>query len=348
MSKKIRCIILCTLLPATIFAQATRYVPMQPQPLSYTPTAFHITEITDDRGHNYIGTLKTTDKEQLELQGGTASWFRQFIEAGIKANNNTQSISLHVVKLDIDMKQKGGVWQVNSSIDLAFYVVGTKVMGYSAKSQGETGKSPEVYITDFIGNTLAADFKRFDEWWGQNSGKVPTNPNVKLNVTFATTTGKPNTIIYNTARPLKISDFTGPAENTIVEQAATYSGIMLGYVEHIEKGETIVDVTVTPYFDVSKSWFKPEGKTPAVLAHEQTHFDITAIKACELAAAIRNAKLTRDNYASVIEQLQKQSSQATGDEEELFDAETKHGIVTDKEAAWEKKVKQQVKAIGCY
>lgn len=322
---------------------------MQPQQLSYTPVSFHISDVSDDRSNNkYIGTIKTAKKDQLALDGGTATWLRQFLDASMKASDTTPAVSMHIIKLDVDVKQKGKAWQVSSSIDLAFHVSGRKIISYSGKSEGETAKSPETYITEFIAHTLAADFQRFDQWWAVNGGKVPTKSGAKVNVIIATTTDKPGNIIYNSAKPLSIPDFMGAPEESIVELAATYSGIMLGYEEKVENGEMVLDVTVTPYFDKSKSWFKPEGKTPAVLAHEQTHFDITAIKTCELANAIRNASLTRDTYASVIERLQRESTQATSDEEDKFDSETNHGIIKDKEVEWEKKIKQQIKSINCY
>ena len=85
-----------------------------------------------------------------------------------------------------------------------------------------------------------------------------------------------------------------------------------------------------------------------MLAHEQTHFDITGIKACELVTAIRNATFTQENYVKLLEELQTKNSQEANEEESLYDNETLHGTIPDKQEAWEKKITEKVKTIGCY
>lgn len=128
----------------------------------------------------------------------------------------------------------------------------------------------------------------------------------------------------------------------------TVSGIGVGYASSTKNGQIVLDVTVTPYFNKATSWFKPAGRNTRVLAHEQTHFDITAIKACELVAAIRKASFTQDNYVKLLEELQMKNAQESNDEEVLYDKETVHGTIADIKAAWEKKITEQVRSIGCY
>jgi len=167
-------------------------------------------------------------------------------------------------------------------------------------------------------------------------------------VAIGRTTDKPNCIVYSLQRPLSIADFTGPAEGQIEELAATYSGIGMGYSSQTQNGQVVLDLKVTPYFDKSQSWFKEEGKNPRVLAHEQAHFDITAIKACELAETIRNTSFTQENYQQLIQQLQKQNAKDANEEEATYDSETNHGIIEGKQIEWQARLKQKVREMGCY
>ncbi|MES2702609.1 MAG: hypothetical protein V4649_08225 [Bacteroidota bacterium] len=349
--KLFRCVVIAAIVlaPYASFAQGGVVVPPKTVQFPYAPREFYITDVVDDRENTGdIGTVKAGRKEALRMQGGAAGWLSQFIATNVSYKKSGQPITLHILKLESEIKQKGAKWQVSTAISLAFYSGATKIIGYSGKSQGETSKSPDIYITEYIVHALETDFKRFDEWWPANKGKVPLRADVKINVVLAQATDRPGCIAFDKNTPLQIDDFKGPPEDDVRELAATYSGITVGYAEHVENGQSVLDITVIPYFDKSKSWFKLAGKTPYVLAHEQAHLDITAIKACELAEQFRKSKLTRDNFAQAIQQMQQDNAKATSDEEELYDAETAHGTITAKQVAWEKKVKQQLNAVGCY
>ncbi len=62
-----------------------------------------------------------------------------------------------------------------------------------------------------------------------------------------------------------------------------------------KKGVLYVEVNLLVYFDRTKSWTKKDGRHPEVLAHEQIHFDITAIFACAFAQAVREYSFTPSN-----------------------------------------------------
>jgi len=50
----------------------------------------------------------------------------------------------------------------------------------------------------------------------------------------------------------------------------------------------------------------------------------------------------------VINDLQKQNTQESYDEENMYDNETNHGIIKDKQIAWQNKLTEQIRTIGCY
>jgi hypothetical protein len=155
-------------------------------------------------------------------------------------------------------------------------------------------------------------------------------------------------LVYSLGRPLQIKDFTGPIKPNTTELAVTSSGTGIYYQEHVEKGQIVLDIVVRPFFQKSKSWFKENGRNTNVLAHEQTHFDITAIKACELAAALREATLTPQNYQTFPEEIYRKYVQETNDEQEAYDNDTNHGTIKEKQAIWEKKISERVREVGCY
>lgn len=153
-----------------------------------------------------------------------------------------------------------------------------------------------------------------------------------------------NLILFDRNRKLTIKDFKGKPDNYSHGVGATYSGISMEMQGFSKNSAVTVNVTLTVYFDQTKSWMKPEGKTERVLAHEQVHFDLTAIKACDLAKAIEQGKFTSDNVQQKIRDLQEYHTKELSKLQQAYDKETRHGTVANKQAEWSAKVAEQLAA----
>lgn len=156
-----------------------------------------------------------------------------------------------------------------------------------------------------------------------------------------------NLILFDRSRKLTIKDFKGRPDRDSHGVGATYSGISMEMQGISKNGTVTVNVTLTVYFDQTKSWMKPEGKTERVLAHEQIHFDLTAIKACDLAKAIEQGKFTADNVQQKIRDLQEYHTKELGKLQQAYDKESKHGTIVEKQAEWSAKVADQLAASAC-
>ncbi len=331
-------------------AQEVKYVQLKQGKVSFSPKGYYVGEVVDDReGRGAIGELRNGNKKEiLAFANSVTITLNNYIKANVVQDNRTQRLQLHVTRLKIDISRKGPGWQGSGEVVYTFFTGEDKLIEYTSKGTAQMGSAPEQYAEKFTRESLVNAMKQFELWWGKNKGSVVTNEGVRANVTVAQTTKEKDHIAYSVNRPLRISDFTGPAVGRPEELAATISGISYSSKERIVDGMIVLDIVITPHFNVKDSWFREEGKTPEVLAHEQTHFDITAIKACELAAQIRKASLTRKNHDAVLKRLHDQNYLDMSDEQEAYDGETNHGIIRDKQLAWEKKVTEQVKKSGCY
>jgi hypothetical protein len=341
-------IIHATILPAV--AQNVTYIKLKQEKAGYAPRNYHITAITDDRTDTgSIGRIiGSGDKSRVFFHNGAASSLTDYIANNVTQDKNTQPVTLHVSNLDMEARKQGPMWRVDVATTYTFYVGGKKVVEYSGKSHGEMNTDPAEYMETNIRQTLDNDLKKFDQWWSENKGRIATTSAVKVNVSIGRAIDKPNCIVYSAREPLQIADFTGRPEEGGKELAITTSGIAMAYSSQTENSQVVVDVTIIPYFNKTLSWFKPAGKNPHVLAHEQAHFDITAIKAYELATAIRNASFTQENYISRLGDMQTKNSQDSYAEETKYDSETNHGTIPDQQEAWEKRLKEQIKTLNNY
>lgn len=150
-------------------------------------------------------------------------------------------------------------------------------------------------------------------------------------------------IAWNENYKLSWSDFKAASKgNGYV--ASTSSGISFSYTfSFTETGEIInLDVSITSYFYPENSWFIPSEVSQYILNHEQTHFDISELHARILRKEISEATFTK-NLKIEIEAIYKSIEDKRRAMQQLFDKETDHSKIKEKELEWEVVVAQQLK-----
>ena len=339
------------ILSVAVFAQGN-VITLKQEHVAFVPKTYYIRAITDSLSDSLgIGTMTDDKKQKLMIQGGSGAAFKNFIN-NITQDKSKQAIVMNIDKIDIDIKKKDSIWVIQIAMSVSFYAEGIFLVKYTSSGHSETDADPKEYAEHFIRQTIEKNLGKFDSWWAENKNRFAVSETVKVNVVVAKTTNNLNWIVYSTRRPLQIRDFAGPVQDTAEEKATTLSGNTFLFTVETQKGQLVVNVTITPYFDKSQSWFKKDGvednKNAALLAHEQAHFDITAVKTCELVDAIRKSSFTKDNYISILNQLQKQYDQERNEEQDLYDKETNHSIIVDAQQAWQKRISLKVKALDCY
>lgn len=342
-------IALCT--AAQAHAQGGTNILFKQEKISFRPAGYFVKDVVDDRpDKSTIGVIrKGAGKEKINLQSGAAGALKGWIANNVTQNKATQPVTIHINKLDFEVRSEEGKSKVEGVINLIFYVGKDKVMEYNINGRGATGADAGQYVEGMIRKAVEDDLRKFDTFWLKNNKEVATKKDVKVNVVIGKTTTLPNCFAYTSQRPLQFADFMGALDAGKPDKAATTAcGIGVAYSTQVQNGQKVLNVTVTTYFNKDESWFRPEGKKPHVLMHEQIHFDITAIKACELAASIRKATFTSDNYDYLIEQLRTKKVQEANDEQTAYDRETEHGKKKEAQQLWEKKIKVKLKSCGCY
>ncbi len=139
------------------------------------------------------------------------------------------------------------------------------------------------------------------------------------------------------------ADFQGEPKRGSGYVASTNSGISFSYSFSYseEKGDTDLNFSVASNFYPKLSWYIPSEVTENTLKHEQTHFDIS-----ELHARILRKKISEKRFSKNIEKeinaLYKKIEVKRRGMQNLFDSETDHSNIRDKEIEWEAFVAKQL------
>ncbi len=141
-------------------------------------------------------------------------------------------------------------------------------------------------------------------------------------------------IVWAANRPLTAADFK--ARPPFAPQAAlTVADLKAsaGCKDYVFAGG------VQATFDPNTSWIKdPKTLTPALLRHEQLHFDIAELAARRLRQKISLFKFDCLKLQPAFDNLTKPAYRAWATEENRYDGETNHGLNAAKQALWEQQV----------
>ena len=162
-------------------------------------------------------------------------------------------------------------------------------------------------------------------------------------------TSEPGEVNYNPNGLLRQEDFrssryTGAYQNV----AEVFSGLTLSYRASGYGGAFEVDIKLTASMNPQRSWMKPEGRTPAVLRHEQMHFHLTGLAVCNLKRTLEQAPLDRASFKQQIETIDEAQYSALREEQDRYDLETMHGTNAAEQARWEREIEARLAAQDCY
>ena len=151
-----------------------------------------------------------------------------------------------------------------------------------------------------------------------------------------------NLVDWNASRKLTWDDFKAVPVPGSSNAALTSSSI------NIEFGydENGLQYSIKCRFDKNRSWVKV--KNTIVLEHEQGHFDIAEIHARKLNKALRkyafNSKTVSDDVNKIYDTLM----EAHNAYQNQYDQETDFSRNKEKQAAWLKKVADELKDLAPY
>lgn len=333
--------------------QHTRYIRFRDEDPGQRLQHYHVVTVTDDRADtSMIGELKVgvfgKKNMGVSFEQGIATAVSGFIQKNFSQDTTSTAIELHITQLNIQEQPGGLRTKIEAVTTVAFLVKGTKITEYRGRGEVQTMGDVFRHIEDLVRQNLRNSLLEFDNWWGKNKGIYSADAPVALMVTIEPTPKDTNLLGYSPARPLTPSDFRATPDDLSRASASTASAIMVKYSSTIDNGQIRVHTFITPYFDKMRSWYlKKHHSNAQMLTHEQGHFDITAIKACELADTMQQQKLTKSNYLETLEMIAAQKQQEMSALQKQYDTETRHGMNHAIQEKWNKLIKGWLARQAC-
>lgn len=148
-------------------------------------------------------------------------------------------------------------------------------------------------------------------------------------------------IVWSEDYRLSWSDFKAPARKGISYVASTSSGMSFSSSFAANKGEIEIKATVLCNFYPEKSWVNPAEASDYILGHEQAHFDISEIHARILRKKISETTFSANGKKEITDLYYGIEKERIA-MQKLFDKESDHSKIKEKELEWEAFIKKQL------
>ena len=155
----------------------------------------------------------------------------------------------------------------------------------------------------------------------------------------------PGAIRWSASRPLTVADFKGRPKSAEGHAALTSANINTGATCR----SNVFAGTAQASFDPATSWVREPGTmTPALLRHEQLHFDIAEVYARRLRQQLAAVHTTCDRLGTTFDRISQATYAAWQQAEDTYDRDSNHGLQHERQAQWEAQVRQQLQELAAF
>ena len=146
-------------------------------------------------------------------------------------------------------------------------------------------------------------------------------------------------IPWSADRPLTVADFRGRPQPTAGHAALTSADINTG----ANCRGNVFSGSARASFSPARSWVRdPARMTPALLRHEQLHFDMAEVYARRLRQQLAAIHTPCSQLGNTFDQVSQAAYAAWEKAQKDYDRDTNHGLLPELQARWEAQVHQQL------
>lgn len=339
-----------------VFASYT--IDLKPKKWDFTPTAFYIESVIDDRSS------KSDLGQVLQKESSTRAFFRNSLETDLLGSiaysmaMDTSRIPVVLVVKKMALSETGNFMKHIAKLDYSFKFYSkingrlNELMEVKGIPQYEVSGDPPFVYEQLIENVLKIAMSNFNSWLDQNRNQLTLMRVVKLvnekPINFSRLE-KNDTILWcpNLYR-LRWSDFHRQASESGYSAESNCMFLFSSRPE-LNPDTLTLHIGLSAFFDRTTSWVKEDAKSSdSLLMHEQLHFDI-----CELYVRMLRKKMMqlvldpmeyRDQCNAVFDEIWRAYQKA----QQLYDAETEHGLIAIQQNRWISEITEQLEMMKAF
>ena len=336
-------------------------IALQPQVLPIVPKEFYIAKVADERAEKtavaWLFPLSNSKQkpalQAVDLKGGAQLAVQDFIFQSLPRDKKLRPIVVRVKECKAtETIAAPGKIEGKVAVALAFDLMdGTgdniHLTDYRLDTKyARPDNQPVNIVEPALRQSFSSALTYFNTWMNSQANDNPKLAReVKVSIKDYHEKPESDTIYYSVNRPLNWNDFQEKAPNS--KYAATVFP-SLGFDEksEIKNGVIKIQLSMKIYVPKSACWVKDNDRTDYTLNHEQRHFDIVAIVGKRFEQKIKAMRLPVTNCDGPINFEFYESFKEMNHLQDQYDAETHHGINTAEQERWNKRIDDDLIALG--
>ena len=327
------------------YSQSQYELDLKSESWSFSPSIFYFTDIVDDRiDKGSAGQVLIGDKSaKAKFPNSLETDIKNLLSNSLVPDNSKVHLLLSIDKFSL--KESGNAAHHKITFEYSMKVF--RIINNKRYQLYEVSGMPVLDIKGpypnpydrIIRESLRKSIEGFNSWMNSNPDQVLLAQKVVVVYDDApANSSSPDTILWNNNYKLKWTDFKGkPGSSSFMAESNcvfTYRAIPVVKNRILE-----IHINLNAAFDKLSSWVRPGQERDTLLAHEQLHFDICELNMRKLREKILSSTFDMMEYGSQIGELFNKAWSDYQMEQQKYDDETEHGIVAEKQEAWQKDVR---------
>ncbi len=325
-------------------------------PIKFVPAEFYIQEVIDSRENPtavayLLNTIADKKVSPVNFSNNLSDAVLQFIGKFSNHNKNLRPVILRINKYQIkesifSAKTISGNLEIGLSFELKKDDNFVKLIEYNGNATYKRGENDLTAANRSLSKAISQSMEYFDKWI---ISEAPTNEylakSVRLNFIDENQTNNPDTVFYNSKKPLNWTDFRSKPLGDSKYAATVFAFFAVESKNKMDEGVIQVDIKLKAYVVKDFSWVRDFAKNPSTLNHEQKHFDIAKIIAERFKQKLTKETLTADNYEGIISFEYIESLRELDKMQKQYDNETNHGTDPAMQNLWNQKIKTELESL---
>jgi hypothetical protein len=141
---------------------------------------------------------------------------------------------------------------------------------------------------------------------------------------------------WHADRPLTWDDFTGPVRTASGDHTAAETNCGIAVETSLAPSGGKAKVYVFNTFDKRSSWVREGKDLPAVLEHEQGHWDLCELYTRKMQARFDSEDITGAVLSRKVNEIYNEVSREYMQRQEQYEQDTQHGIIAEAQQRWTK------------
>jgi hypothetical protein len=342
------------LLPETVYCQYVLRLP--DASWNVVPARYHLERVVDDRKEKDTAgeIIRGSQKSQIRFDRSVEEALYLHVCSGLKQDSShTAGLELHIDRFrlrDLDNNNKHTI-TLDMKLRMVRPIEGTFQTLFEQESKPSyTIIGPDVseIPVRLATQSIRSFFLEFDKW-ATNHPDQPWFMNhtaVELRSHAQKFYGSKDTILWSPSYRLVWSDFKGKAPVPSPYSAQSNCLYTLSSIPRFSTDTMYLTVRLHPCFTRDASWVESSSKQDSLLQHEQLHFDLCELYGRRFRKAISEKKFSLLDYDKELNSLFRQVWDDYRKAQDNYDAETRHGIITEMQETWRRTVETDLEKLS--